>query len=382
MKSRKFLSVFISVVVVLCFQCCKPKQEPVKQEPVPEAKEEKAAAGEPTPAEEPKKASPYDGLPEPGTRTVKGGIVLEEVSFESKGPTGDCELRGTLSMPKEPGQYPAGIIIHGSGSQNRNLDYTTPDGRNIHPYKDIAEHLSKEGFAVLRYDKRSYLCTKTMINPEATPDIFVDDAKTALRYLAGREEVAKDRLFVVGHSQGANFAHIVAADSDAGVAAVILMAGIFEPIDETLIRQFGDWENDPTLSQKQKADPAAVKYFDDMKEKLPGLFKQIREGSYPPDKPAVGKNDHARFWKEWIAMTEGAKDDVKKVTCPLLYVRGSDDWEVQESNVKTLDAAMKGRKNYASISIEGLGHLFVRPTSMVVDKELLDKLTAWMKSVL
>ena len=380
MKSRRLLPAFLTALCVLTFPCCKPRQEPVKQEPVPEAKEEKAAA-QSLPKEEPKQVSPYDGLPEPGTRTFKASIVIEEVSFKSKGPTGDCEFRGTLSMPKEPGRYPAGIIIHGSGSHNRNLDFTTPDGRKIHPYQDIAEHLSKEGFAVLRYDKRSYLCTKTMINPEATPDIFIDDAKTALDFLAGRKEAAKDKLFIIGHSQGANFAHIAAAGNK-NVAAVILLAGIFEPIDATLIRQFNDWENDPTLSEKQKTDPEAVKYFNDMKKKLPDLFKQIREGTYPGDKPVVGKNDYARFWKEWIAMTESAKDDVKKVTCPVLYVRGSDDWEVQESNVKTLDAAMKGRKDYTSMTIEGLGHLFVKPTSMVVDKEFLEKLTEWMKSVL
>ena len=69
-------------------------------------------------------------------------------------------LSGTLSMPVGEGPFPAAVIVHGSGPQNR-------DGLvgPLTPYRDLAQGLASHGIAVLRYDKRTFTyATQISIN--------------------------------------------------------------------------------------------------------------------------------------------------------------------------------------------------------------------------
>ncbi len=54
-------------------------------------------------------------------------------------------------MPVGPGPYPAAVMVQGSGPNDR--DETIGPNK---PFRDIAEGLSSDGIAVLRYDKRTY----------------------------------------------------------------------------------------------------------------------------------------------------------------------------------------------------------------------------------
>lgn len=83
--------------------------------------------------------------PSPGAITVR-----EESVVIGKG--SEYELGGTLTIPegaKTP--YPAVVLVHGSGPNDR--DESLYGNK---PFRDIAEHLTSRGIAVLRYDKRTY----------------------------------------------------------------------------------------------------------------------------------------------------------------------------------------------------------------------------------
>ncbi|MBA3641032.1 MAG: alpha/beta fold hydrolase, partial [Acidobacteria bacterium] len=66
----------------------------------------------------------------------------EEVTFRN----GDVTLAGTVLLPATKGPYPAIVLGHGSGEQDRN-GYVA----NI---RFMADHLARHGVAVLTYDKR------------------------------------------------------------------------------------------------------------------------------------------------------------------------------------------------------------------------------------
>lgn len=69
----------------------------------------------------------------------------EEVAFQNAG------ANLTLTLPAKEGNYPAVILITGSGPQNRDAEV------NGHkPFLVMADHLTKKGIAVLRYDDREY----------------------------------------------------------------------------------------------------------------------------------------------------------------------------------------------------------------------------------
>lgn len=58
-------------------------------------------------------------------------------------------LAGTLTIPEGEGPFPAVVLVSGSGQQNRDEELM-----NHRPFWVIADYLSRNGVAVLRYDDR------------------------------------------------------------------------------------------------------------------------------------------------------------------------------------------------------------------------------------
>ncbi|HEY3416201.1 MAG TPA: DUF3887 domain-containing protein, partial [Armatimonadota bacterium] len=119
--------------------------------------------------------------------------------------SGEWALPGTLSMPEGNGPFPALVLVHGSGPQDR--DETIGPNK---PFRDIAEGLASQGIAVLRYEKR----TKAH-GPQFTPEIIakltvqeevVDDALAAVALLRGTAGIDPRRIYVLGHSLGGGIA--------------------------------------------------------------------------------------------------------------------------------------------------------------------------------
>jgi pimeloyl-ACP methyl ester carboxylesterase len=140
----------------------------------------------------------------------------EEVRFAGAGR--DVQLAGSLFMPKGAGPWPAVVLVHGSGPLNRDEDIF---GHKV--LLVLADHLARQGIAVLRYDKRGIGASTGAYKTATTLD-FADDAQAALAFLRTRPEVDTRRIGMVGHSEGGLIAPIVAA-RDPGLGFVVLMAG-------------------------------------------------------------------------------------------------------------------------------------------------------------
>src|SRR5262245_2768207 len=73
--------------------------------------------------------------------------VEELVTFPSK--AREVTLAGTFTSPKGDGPFPAAILITGSGPQDRDESLL-----GHKPFLVLADHLTRQGIAVLRYDDR------------------------------------------------------------------------------------------------------------------------------------------------------------------------------------------------------------------------------------
>ncbi len=82
----------------------------------------------------------------PPDYAVAGAYTEREVTVGS----GEWALPGTLTMPAGPGRFPAVVLVHGSGPNDRDETF----GPNK-TFKDLALGLASRGVAVLRYDKRT-----------------------------------------------------------------------------------------------------------------------------------------------------------------------------------------------------------------------------------
>ncbi|MEA3336520.1 MAG: alpha/beta fold hydrolase [Chloroflexota bacterium] len=153
----------------------------------------------------------------------------EEVVFGND----DISLAGTLTLPSEGGPFPAMILISGSGQQNR--DEEIPLAPGYKPFQEIADHLTRQGIAVLRYDDRG-VGDSTGDPTLATSADFAGDAEAALAYLLGREEISNDQIGLLGHSEGGLIAAMIAARNPQ-IHNVISMAGTAVDGYETIVKQ-------------------------------------------------------------------------------------------------------------------------------------------------
>lgn len=149
-------------------------------------------------------------VPEDATYTA------ENVTFNN----GAITLAGTLTLPEGEGPHPAIVLISGSGPQDRDASL----GPNAFaPFAVLADHLTRAGIAVLRYDSRGYGRSSGDNSAGTTAD-FAADAAAALAYAQSRPELDATQVGVLGHAEGASVAaHLAAAGAD--VAFYVLMAG-------------------------------------------------------------------------------------------------------------------------------------------------------------
>ena len=153
----------------------------------------------------------------------------EDVTFTN----GPVTLAGTLTMPPGAGPFPAVVLITGSGPQNRDEELF-----GFKVFGVIADHLTRQGIAVLRYDDRG-VGRSSGGNSDPTTEDFAADALAGLALVAARPDIDKARVGLLGHSEGAIAAAMAAARST-DVAFIVMMAGTATPGADVLRRQAAD----------------------------------------------------------------------------------------------------------------------------------------------
>jgi pimeloyl-ACP methyl ester carboxylesterase len=161
----------------------------------------------------------------------------EEVTFQNDNFT----LAGTLSLPPGDGPHPAVVLITGSGAQTRN--------ENIFGFKvfaALADHLTRQGIAVLRYDDRGVGGSTGNLNNATLIDL-AGDALAAVEMLMERPEVNSEQIGLLGHSEGGLVAPIAALSAEGGltppsaaspnIAFMVLMAAPAATMEDILTTQ-------------------------------------------------------------------------------------------------------------------------------------------------
>src|SRR4029077_12121486 len=109
----------------------------------------------------------------------------EEMAFPND--KAKISLAGTLTIPPGPGPFPAVVLLSGSGPHDRD---ETIAGH--HPFLILADHLTRKGIAVLRFDNRG-IGKSTGDFGGATMEDFSSDAEAAVTCLRTRKEINPKR---------------------------------------------------------------------------------------------------------------------------------------------------------------------------------------------
>lgn len=329
----------------------------------------------------------------------------EEVTLSS----GAISLACTLAIPPGRGPFPAAVLLSGSGPQNRDSELV-----GFRPFKLLAEHLAQQGTAVLRCDDRG-VGGSTGSVPGATTADFADDALAAVRALGERSDILKNRIGLIGHSEGA-IAGAIAASRSPEVAFLVWMAGSAVSGAEILRMQAA------TLA---RAGGASEDVVDEIVRRHTALMSAIKEGASGETLLAVGRPLVAaqaaampeaqrkalgdidawseRLLKQTLTMLESPwmrafvnfdpSVALRQVSCPVLAVFGGRDLQVPEAaNRSRLETALTAAGNRdVTVKVYGeANHLFMQavtghpaeygtlPKAFVAS--LLEDVTAWIAS--
>ena len=130
------------------------------------------------------------------------------------------------------GPFPGVLIIHGSGSTD--MDGYIPasltgTGEPVRHYLLMAEYLTERGFAVLRYNKRGVGLTGVTLDADIvvnkTVQDLIQDAEKALEVLMQQSQVDPDDITIIGRSEGAVIAPVVAIENPEVKNVVLMGAG-------------------------------------------------------------------------------------------------------------------------------------------------------------
>lgn len=161
----------------------------------------------------------------PAPRASLQGPSLSEMDYiEIFFNNGNLQLAGMLFVPEGEGPFPTAVIIHGSGTSQRD---------NSKWYLSVTKHLIDNGIAVLFPDKRGSEKSEGEWRGASFEDL-AGDALSAIEYLKTQDYFEYSSIGLLGMSQGGWIAPLATSKSE-DVSYVVSMSGAFVTTDEQLL---------------------------------------------------------------------------------------------------------------------------------------------------
>jgi alpha/beta superfamily hydrolase len=279
-------------------------------------------------------------------------------------------LAGTLTLPNKNEKFPVVILISGSGPQDRDESFM-----GHKPFLVLADHLTKQGIGVLRFDDRGH-GESTGDFGNATTEDFSKDVLSAITYLKTRNDVDIKNIGLIGHSEGGIIAPLVANNSK-DVAFMVLLAstGIsgteLSVMQSKTLRQFPVKDEIAYEKNTRKAIAIVTSNKSDLEIKneltthYNAFIKPILTSlNVPEEKINLFIESQLKTslkpWSRYFLQYNPA-DEIEKLQMPVLSLNGSKDTQVnakinQEGIRKALIKG--GNKDYEIIELENLNHFF------------------------
>jgi uncharacterized protein len=315
-------------------------------------------------------------LNRPQTPNPPFNYVSEDVEYSNA--DNSVHFGGTLTYPASGGPFPAAILITGSGQQDRDetiFEHT--------PFAVIANYLTLRGFEILRVDDRGVGKTTGEVIKATSAD-FANDVQAGFAYLKSRKEVNKNKIGLIGHSEGGIIAPIVAAQNKE-IAFIILWGA---PIVGGLVV---NTEQNGYALKKAGFSNDAINAFELLHKKELGSFKtsenetaldsnvlsifrewgsqqtkKVLKDLFVTDGSIVGQSIYQIYnslygipWMRFFIEHDFAQD-LAKVKCPVLAINGEKDTQVDaSSNLALVDSILRTNHNYGfeTATLRGLNHL-------------------------
>ena len=288
----------------------------------------------------------------------------EDITFKNY--VDSTTLSGTLSLPDSIGEFPAVILIGGS----------RPTKKDNEMFLVLADYLTRKGVAVFRYDSRGIGKSKGSFYNSTSSD-FAQDVICAKNYLLSRDDIKKQSIGLIGHSEGGVVASI-AASRDSNIAFIVLLASPGLKVKEV----FGNGiDMKLKLGVLTKLQYSAYR---NVFNKCCNLIEKgyditrgvdslkLLEDAYIKAYNLIAQQNNGKDVYEYLIKSYFSPHSVflikctpsvyfEKVKCPVLSLNGDKDFNViAKENQQAIRNALQFGNNsdFQIIELEGINHAF------------------------
>lgn len=333
---------------------------------------------------------------------------VEDVSYETKAP--GVTIAGTLTLPQGDGPFPGVILISGMGPKDRD---SSMGGHK--PFAVLADHLTRNGIAVLRFDKRGVGKSTGTYDLSITSKEFAADVLAGVKFFRRHPSIDRKKIGLIGSSEGGMIAPMVATEC-ADISFLVLMAGVVETNAKLAVKQAGaqmraDGASEGLLSRdyalrtailetirqepniktaKQLCMATLEEYF----KNLPADIAQEAEQIHFAFTHAKAEQMIGMFNSPWYRffLNYNPVEMLKKVTVPVLAINGDLDHIVPSKRslnliLKTLNKA--GNNKVTTTEFPHMNHQFQTCQTGAIKEytaleetiapQVLDTIAEWIK---
>ena len=323
---------------------------------------------------------------------MKKDIVPEEGEKEITLDAGTgYPVKGMIKMPK--GEVKAGIVIvDGSGPNDMNMTL----GQNK-MMKHLSDQLAEKGFAVLRFNKRTYQYGKElakigMQNKTLIKDEFIDDAAEGLKTLAKEQGIPTDKLFILGHSQSGSYLPVINETAGNLAKGYIILSGTPTNIAELSKKQLekvieegsenADEEQVKMMKQNIKTNDELLKKIETMSDE-----ELNKPENYPFGIPGVYVKDLMKY--DPIKLYNDSK-------LPIFIRIAEFDKQVPISELKLWKNGLDKNENDSIEEVKGANHMMqpsdgkTKLANLITDEyqkdapivsSVIDDIAAWIEKI-
>lgn len=313
--------------------------------------------------------------------------LTEPVRFVS----GEIALSATLTRPFGDGPFPLVVLVAGSGPQNRDEEVF-----GHRPFLVLADDLTKNGIATLRYDKRGVGESEGDYALMTQADL-VDDASAAMSWALAQPWVANGRVGMLGHSEGGVVAAKVACSLDE-VRFLVLLSTPARNGAEIIMSQEREvgltLGLSPDVLEQQLQQRRAVL---DAVRKAPNLSAARSDAidvllciGLPR---AEAEDQIGRLLSPWFFdfVRDEPLETFRRLTCPTLAIAGGLDTQVPaDEHITSIRQALSAVPKSKAILLPDLNHL-LQPArdgspaeyaeiATTIDPKVLRLVSDWIRS--
>lgn len=268
------------------------------------------------------------------TAPIPDGITELELNLKAQD---GLSMGGILCLPQGTGPFPTVIFVHGSGP----CDKEETIGAN-QVFKDLAMQLAQNGIASYRYDKRTYVDREIDVS-FTIQDEVTNDVLDAITLLKENEYVDGSKLYVLGHSLGAQMVPMIAQETS-DVKGWIMMAPPARQLQDLMIEQANFLaELDGNVDDNEAVQIQIIEG---------GIESIKRLGGMEDDELVLG--GYKAYWQSLKEYDQ--VDEARYIEEPVLLLQGEEDYQVTMTDFEMWQDAFEGNDLWTFKSFKGLTH--------------------------